>query len=99
ERDGGRQRGESECLQYAEQGVRQPRKDLQSEQPDEEKMKGRFADIKAIVWCHFAEYDEAMNGDDDRRKQQRPDRVLQKTQSFTRKRLIPEALRHKLRRD
>lgn len=52
--------------------------------PDEEETKGRFADIEAIVWCDLAEYDEAMNGDDDRRKQQRPDRVLQKTQSFTR---------------
>src|SRR5271169_4958762 len=59
--------------------------------------KGRLAYIEPVARRDFAEDDEAMNGDDDRREQERPNRVLGEAERRAGQLPIPQAMRHEFR--
>jgi hypothetical protein len=85
-----------ERLQYAEQIEGQPQEDLQGQQPAEENTKNRVTDGERIIWRDLVEDDEAVDGHNDRRKQERLDRVLCETQCLTGQFSVPQALWHKV---
>ncbi len=59
--------------------------------------KGRITYIEPIARRDLAEDDEAMDGDNDRREQERPDRVLREAERGAGQLPIPQAMRHEFR--